>query len=59
VAAGGVAFLQPRVAALLVAGGASCLLLALLDRLRDGLTPTALRAAADMVLLAPLAVLIR
>jgi hypothetical protein len=59
VTAGGVAFMQPRIAALLLAGGASCLLLGLLDRLRDRLTPIALRAGADLVLLAPLALLMR
>jgi hypothetical protein len=59
VTAGAVAFIHPRIAALLLAGGASSLLLALLDRLRDRLTPIALRAAADLVLLAPLALLMR
>jgi hypothetical protein len=50
---------QPRFAALVVAGAASALLLALLDRSRGRLTPIALRAAADLVLLAPLALLLR
>jgi hypothetical protein len=59
VTAGVVAFVQPRIAALLLAGGVSSLLLGLLDRLRDRLTPVALRAAADMVLLMPLALLVR
>ena len=45
---------QPRSAALVAAGAASALLLALLDRLRNRLTPVALRAAADLVLLTPL-----
>ena len=45
---------QPRSAALLAAGSAAALLLALLDRLRARLTPIALRAAADLVLLTPL-----
>jgi hypothetical protein len=44
---------QPRPAALLAAGAASALLLALLDRRRQHLTPLALRAAADLVLLSP------
>lgn len=43
-----------RAGALLVAGAASALLLALLDRERDRLTPLALRALADFVLLTPL-----
>ena len=45
---------QPRSAALVAAGAACALLLALLDRLRNRLTPVALRAAADLVLLTPL-----
>jgi hypothetical protein len=45
---------QPRSAALIAAGAASAMLLALLDRLRNHLTPVALRAAADLVLLTPL-----
>jgi hypothetical protein len=44
---------HPRTGALLAAGAVSALLLALLDRKRDSLTPVALRAAADLVLLAP------
>jgi len=44
---------QPRPAALVTAGAVSALLLALLDRRRDLLTPLALRAAADLVLLSP------
>jgi hypothetical protein len=44
---------HPRSAALLAAGAASALLLALLDRLRNHLTPVTLRAAADFVLLTP------
>jgi hypothetical protein len=50
------AFLFPsnaRPAALLAAGAASALLLALLDRMRNRLTPVALRVAADLVLLTP------
>jgi hypothetical protein len=46
---------QPRLAVLLLAGSASALLLALLDRLRGRMTPLALRVAADLVLLTPLA----
>lgn len=45
---------QPRSAALVAAGAASALLLALLDRLHNRLTPMALRAAADLALLTPL-----
>lgn len=45
---------QPRSAAMLAAGSAAALLLALLDRLRARLTPVALRATADLVLLTPL-----
>ncbi len=45
---------HPREAALLAAGAAAALLLALLDRSRDRLTPLALRALADLVLLTPL-----
>ncbi len=48
---------QPRIAALLVCAAASATMLALLDRTRSRLTPLALRAAADLVLLAPLALL--
>ncbi|MGO9336179.1 MAG: hypothetical protein ACLPY1_01600 [Terracidiphilus sp.] len=51
--------LQPRPAALVIAGATSALLLALLDRFRGRLTPLALRAAADLVLLTPLALLVR
>ena len=50
---------QPRPAALIACGAGSALLLGLLDRLRDRLTPLALRAAADLVLLTPLALLWR
>jgi hypothetical protein len=49
--------LEPRPAALVAAGAFSALLLALLDRLRDRLTPLALRAGADLVLLTPLLLL--
>jgi hypothetical protein len=55
----GLASTQPRPAALIAAGAASALLLALLHRLRLRLTPLALRAAADLVLLTPLALLVR
>lgn len=44
---------------LLLAGAASALLLALLDRLRSRITPLALRASADLVLLTPLLLLLR
>ncbi|HET7103503.1 MAG TPA: hypothetical protein VFI20_05410 [Terracidiphilus sp.] len=44
----------PRSAMLLLAAAASALLLLLLDRLHERLTPLALRAAADLVLLTPL-----
>jgi hypothetical protein len=50
---------QSHRAALVIAGAASALLLALLDRLRDRLTPLALRVSADLVLLTPLALLVR
>lgn len=45
--------IQPRSAALVAAGAASALLLALLDQKRNRLTPLSLRAAADLVLLTP------
>ncbi|HEV2485202.1 MAG TPA: hypothetical protein VGT08_06695 [Terracidiphilus sp.] len=45
---------QPRTTALLIAGAAAALLIALLDSLRSRLTPIALRTAADLVLLTPL-----
>lgn len=49
------AALQQHAAAALAAGGAAAaLLLALLDRLRGRLTPVALRASADLVLLTPI-----
>jgi hypothetical protein len=48
-----------RIALLVASGAASALLLALLDRLRGRLTPLALRAAADLVLLTPLPFLLR
>jgi hypothetical protein len=46
---------HPRPAALLAAGAASALLLALLDLMRARFSALALRAAADLVLLTPLA----
>ncbi len=46
-------------AALLTAGAVSALLLALLDRMRTRMTPLALRAAADLVLLTPLVLFLR
>jgi hypothetical protein len=50
---------HPRAAALLAAGTASALLLALLDRMRHHVTPLALRVAADLVLLTPLLLLLQ
>ncbi len=50
---------QPRAAALLLAGAAAALLLAILDFCRGHLTPLALRASADLVLLTPLALILR
>jgi hypothetical protein len=46
-----------RIAALIATGTVSSLLLAALDRLRDRLTPLALRTAADLVLLTPMALI--
>jgi hypothetical protein len=51
-------FSHPREAALLAAASLSAALLALLDQRRDCLTPMALRTAADLVLLTPLALLV-
>jgi hypothetical protein len=51
--------IQPRCAALILMGALSGLLLAVLDRLRARLTPLALRAAADLVLLTPMVLLFR
>jgi hypothetical protein len=48
-----------RSAGLLTAGAASALLLALLDCMRMRMTPLALRDAADLVLLTPLALFLR
>jgi hypothetical protein len=50
---------EARTGALIAMGSVSALLLALLDRFRERLTPLALRACADLVLLTPLAVLVR
>ena len=47
----------PRIAALLAAAALSAIFLAILDRARPRLTSIALRAAADLVLLTPLALL--
>jgi hypothetical protein len=52
-------FFDTRSAALVASGAVSALLLALLDRLRSRLTSLALRAAADLVLLTPLALLLK
>jgi hypothetical protein len=49
----------PRPAALTLAGSVAALLLALLDRMRSRIAPLTLRAAADLVLLTPLALLWR
>jgi hypothetical protein len=59
--AAGVALVSaaPRVAALLACAAVSALLLAGLHRLRQRLTPLALRAAADLVLLTPLVLLLK
>jgi hypothetical protein len=51
--AGPMAFFYPRMGALVAAGAVSALLLAMLDRRRESLSPVTLRAAADLVLLAP------
>jgi len=48
-----------RASALLAAGALSALLLATLDSLRARMTPLALRAAADLVLLTPLLLFLR
>ena len=48
-----------RIALLVASGAVAALLLAVLDRLRGRLTPLALRAAADLVLLTPLPFLLR
>ena len=50
---------QPRVAFLVLAAAVSSLLLGLLHLLRARLTSVALRAAADLVLLTPLALILR
>lgn len=50
---------EPRPAALVVTAAVSVLLLALIDCLRGRLTPLAVRAGADLALLAPLALLLR
>ncbi len=50
---------HPPSAALLVAGAVSALLLALLDHMRTRMTPLALRAAADLVLLTPILLFLR
>ena len=50
---------HPRASALLAAGALSALLLAMLDSLRTRMTPLALRAGADFVLLTPLLLFLR
>lgn len=52
------AITEPRSALLIAAGTTSALLLALLDRVRHRLTPLAVRAAADLVLLTPALLLV-
>jgi len=49
---------HPRPAALLATGAASALLLAALDRHQPRLSPIALRAGADLVLLVPIVILV-
>jgi len=51
--------IEPRAAALVAAGSFSALLLCLLDKARNRLTPLALRSAADLVLLCPVVLLCR
>jgi len=50
----GFSFSHPRFSALFLAGSASALLLAFLDRGRSRFTPLALRCLADLVLLTPI-----
>lgn len=50
---------NPRAAAMMLAAASSALLLATLDRVQSRLAPIALRALADLVLLTPLAMLVR
>jgi hypothetical protein len=50
---------EPRISGLLFAGAAAALLLACLDRMRGRLTPLSLRAIADLVLLTPIALLLK
>jgi hypothetical protein len=52
-------WIEPRAAALVASGILSALLLALLDRTRNRVTPLALRTAADLVLLCPVILLCR
>jgi hypothetical protein len=49
---------EPRPAILIATGAVSALLLGLLDRLRSRLTPLAVRAGADLVLLTPALLLV-
>jgi hypothetical protein len=51
--------ISSRAASLALTGATSALFLALLDRLRHRLTPVALRSAADLALLTPLALLLQ
>ena len=57
-ASGALAFTDMRASALACSGAASALLLALLDRKRARISPLTLRALADVVLLAPLVLVI-
>jgi len=50
---------EPRLGALLAAGATAALLLAILDRMRGRMNPTTVRALADLVMLAPLGLLLR
>ncbi|MGA9668692.1 MAG: hypothetical protein WBQ94_05755 [Terracidiphilus sp.] len=54
-----VATRSPRAAGVICAGATSAFLLALLDRRRERLSPLALRATADLVLLTPLVALLQ
>jgi hypothetical protein len=54
-----VSSIEARFAALVTAGAVSAMLLALLDRVRSRITPLALRVAADLALLTPVALLLR
>jgi hypothetical protein len=57
-ASAALAFIDARASALVCCAGASTLLLSLLDRMRDSISPLTLRTLADLVLLTPLVLLI-